>query len=231
MRKHQTALLAAAMVIAAAAGSWFLFSPSLENSTNLDKQAELLDSIETGGGAVVIDEAVKAYAIDFYDEPLEESGIITPPETEPVIETEPEATEAPEATETTGTGVLTIDKIDLKLPVVDGISNEQLKIAVGCVPKTAAIGETGNAVIAGHRSYTYGQYFNRLGEMEIGDTICYTPKGGETMTFEVFEITEILPGDQIAFIQPEDEAIITLYTCTPIKIASHRLLVRAARII
>lgn len=231
MKKHHTVLLAAAMLIAAAAGSWFLFSPSLENRANLDKQAELLDSIETGGGAVVIDEAVKAYAIDFYNEPLEESGIILPLEAEPVSEPEPAATETPEVTEITGAGVLTIDKIDLKLPVVDGISNEQLKIAAGRVPETAVIGKTGNAVIAGHRSYTYGKYFNRLGEMEPGDIISYTPKGGEAMTFEVFEITEILPGDQIAFIQPEDEAIITLYTCTPIKVASHRLLVRAARII
>ena len=47
---------------------------------------------------------------------------------------------------------------------------------------------------------------------------------------EVFEITEIEPADQIAFIQPTDESIITLYTCTPIREATHRLLVRAEKI-
>jgi sortase A len=101
---------------------------------------------------------------------------------------------------------------------------------VGHVPQTAAIGSVGNAVIAGHRSYTDGEHFNRLGEAQTGDIIRYVSIEGVEMLFEVDEILEIVPGDQTAFEQPEDRAMITLYTCTPIRTASHRLLVRATRV-
>ena len=53
---------------------------------------------------------------------------------------------------------------------------------------------------------------------------------GEIMFFEVFEVLEITPDNQIAFIQTQNESIITLYTCTPIRVATHRLLVRAIKI-
>jgi sortase A len=247
MSKGKIVLLAAGITTAAILGTWLMLFPAIEKRDNLDKQAELTASIAAG-------ETLTAASIGFYDEPAKTTE--TPVKTEPFIEpdttmpeliAEPEpaapdetevavehitnpVTEAADENSMTGIGILTIDKIALMLPVVDGVSDEQLKIAVGRVPQTAAIGEIGNAVIAGHRSYTYGDYFNRLGEVETGDIIGYTPKDGEPMRFEVFEVIEIQPGDQIAFIQPENESIITLYTCTPVRKATQRLLVRAKKI-
>lgn len=125
---------------------------------------------------------------------------------------------------------MTIEKIDVQLPISECISEAQLKVSPGHVPQTPPIGDTGNAVVAGHRSYEYGQHFNRLGELETGDLIQYQSKDGEQMTFAVFDILEITPGDQTAFEQPEDAQILTLYTCTPIRAATHRLLIRAERI-
>jgi sortase A len=72
--------------------------------------------------------------------------------------------------------------------------------------------------------------FNRLGEVDIGDLIQFQAMDGEVMTFKVFEILVVTPGNQIAFVQPQNESIITLYTCTPIRVATHRLLVRAIKI-
>jgi len=72
--------------------------------------------------------------------------------------------------------------------------------------------------------------FNRLDELEIGDIVQYQARSGEKMKFEVFEIAIIEPHDQIAFLQPVNDSIITLYTCTPIRTATHRLIVRAQRI-
>lgn len=126
-----------------------------------------------------------------------------------------------------GIGVITIERINLHLPVADGVDEDTLRIAAGRVPQTAQIGEIGNAVIAGHRNYTFGQMFNRLGELEIGDIIHYQNKYGDQMYFEVFEIAVIEIGNQITFVQPINTSIITLYTCTPIRIASHRLIIRA----
>lgn len=122
------------------------------------------------------------------------------------------------------------DAIDLSLPVMDGIDEDDLHIVPGRVPRTANIGEVGNAVIAGHREFEFGSQFNRLGELESGDIISFTDLAGHLMQFEVFETIVVYPGDQIAFVQPDSRAVITLYTCTPIETATHRLLVRAEKI-
>lgn len=129
-----------------------------------------------------------------------------------------------------GIGILTIDSIDLRLPIAEGIEYATLRIAPGRVPQTAQIGDIGNAVIAGHRNYAFGSMFNRLGEIEIGDILQYQARNGELMEFEVFEIAVIEPENQIAFLQPLNKSIITLYTCTPTRVATHRLLIRAERI-
>ena len=130
----------------------------------------------------------------------------------------------------TGIGILTIEAIDLRLPIAEGVDEATLRIAPGRVPQTAQIGDIGNAVIAGHRNYTFGSMFNRLGELEIGDVIQYQARNGEKMEFVVFEVAVIEPHDQVAFLQPVNDSIITLYTCTPIRTATHRLIIRAQRI-
>jgi len=129
-----------------------------------------------------------------------------------------------------GIGILTIDSIDLRLPIADDIEYATLRIAPGRVPQTAQVGDIGNAVIAGHRNYAFGSMFNRLGELDIGDIMQYQARNGELMEFMVFEIAVIEPENQIAFLQPTSESIITLYTCTPIRTATHRLIIRAERI-
>lgn len=174
---------------------------------------------------------VKAPVTD-YDEPEGEDVIpfAALPEPEQTAEAEPEVT-APETGEVAGIGILSIPCIDAKLPVTAGVTVEQLKVSEGWVTQTAPIGNEGNAVIAGHRSYTYGRHFNRLGELETGDEIRYATADNEEMTFLVSEILTIEPGDPATFAAPPaGVAQLTLYTCTPIREATHRLLVRALRV-
>ena len=217
-KRSMTAALAILMAGAFCAGAWLLISPMLEKQRMLDRQAELLDSIASGNGVITLEKSLPAGDVDFYDM----SGEI------PATEVElPREEPAPATLEVTGTGILTIDRINAVLPVTDGVSETQLKVAVGHVPQTAPLGGEGNAVIAGHRSYTYGHFFNRLGEVSAGDLIRYEDKSGEAFIYEVFETLVIEPGDQAAFTQPEGEHLLTLYTCTPIHKATHRLLVRA----
>ena len=220
-KRFKTAALAILMAGAFCIGAWLLISPALEKQWMLDRQAELLASIASGAGVIVLEEGFADNEMDFYvvseDIPAEEAAA-TPTET-------PETAPAPVAV--TGTGILTIDSIDAVLPVTDGVSAAQLQVAVGHVPQTAPIGGEGNAVIAGHRSYAYGQMFNRLGEVAEGDLIRYEDKSGAAFIYEAYETLVIEPGDQAAFVQPEGEHLLTLYTCTPIRKATHRLLVRA----
>ena len=194
-------------------------------------------SIAAGDGVLTLSPDI--IAPDFYDDSDGDDYAdvpLLPSDSSPIQEiagdvqaTDASAMPVTEASrdQVSGLGILSIDKIDLRLPVVEGATKRNLKVAVGRVRQTANIGDIGNAVIAGHRSYTYGQYFNRLGEMEVGDIITYQPKEGETMRFEVYNIRTINPGDQSAFVQPDDSATMTLYTCTPIRKATHRLLIHA----
>lgn len=228
-KQYQTVLLAAALLAAALAGIWLAVSPGLKQQEVQARQAELLEQIEQGGGTVELPEPALQKLPDYYDTE-EADTFVFPVSTPPATQTEP----APEPVDTgivDGIGILTIEKIGAKLPVTAGVSKAQLKIAEGWVTQTAPIGSEGNAVIAGHRSYTYGQHFNRLGELETGDIIGYTGADGEEMTFTVSEILTVEPGDPATFADPAPGvAQITLYTCTPIREATHRLLVRALRV-
>lgn len=229
MSKQKKAALLLAAVLAALVGIGLAVSPSLERQ-RLDKgQAAILAHIETGGGAVKLPDAAIKTPVTDYDEPEGEDVIPLAAAPEPAESTPEQA--ASDSGEIAGIGILTIPRIDAKLPVTAGVTEEQLKVSEGWVTQTAPIGGEGNAVIAGHRSYTYGRHFNRLGELEAGDEIRYTTKDGEDMTFLVHEILTIEPGDPATFAAPpEGTAQLTLYTCTPIREATHRLLIRALRV-
>lgn len=127
-------------------------------------------------------------------------------------------------------GILSIPKINAELPVAAGATREQMKRSEGWVMQTDPIGSTGNAVVAGHRSYTYGRHFNRLGELAEGDRIFYTAADGTEMEFAVDAVLTVKPDDPAVFALPQEgEAQLTLYTCTPVRAATHRLIVRALR--
>jgi len=120
--------------------------------------------------------------------------------------------------------ILEIDKIDIKLPVAEGVDLATLKFALGHMPKTASLGSVGNAVVAGHRSHSFGTYFNRLNEVAIGDTIKVTT-GGQTYTYEVYETLIVEPDDLSVLRGSSSHKVITLITCHPIYTSTHRLIV------
>lgn len=129
--------------------------------------------------------------------------------------------------EYSGIGILTIECIDLKLPVTHGASEAQLNIAVGWIPESQPIGHGGNAIIAGHRARSFGRLFYRLDELAAGDIIEYRPATGKTMRFEVTEVFIVDPDDPKIINAPDSGAYLTLITCTPIRTGTHRLVARA----
>jgi sortase A len=75
--------------------------------------------------------------------------------------------------------------------------------------------------------YTYGRHFNRLGEVGQGDTIVLEDKTNR-YTYLVEENVAILPKDlPAAMTVSTSEARLLLVTCTPVRVASHRMLVKA----
>lgn len=241
-KTHKRALLTAVLIAAALAGLVFALSPAWERHRAEEKQEAMLSRLESSmpqkenslqnketepfqnAGRTVRITADTAVPVDAVKET----------EKTPESEEEPETVKKPEKDMPQAgaeIGILSIPKIDARLPVTAGVSEEQLKISEGWVMQTEMIGSVGNAVIAGHRSYTYGKHFNRLGELETGDEIFYTAADGTEMCFIVNEILTVSPDDPAVFAAPlSGGSQLTLYTCTPVKAATHRLLVRAMRV-
>jgi|AGTN01.3.fsa_nt_gi LPXTG-site transpeptidase (sortase) family protein len=122
--------------------------------------------------------------------------------------------------------VLSIPSIGLEVAVREGVGSSSLKYSVGHYALSALPGETGNCVIMGHRNYTFGEFFNRLDELAAGDTVSLE-RAGTVYTYTVTETFVTLP-DDTGVLQPSDEAALTLITCTPVRVATHRLIVRCA---
>ena len=122
-------------------------------------------------------------------------------------------------------GIINIPKIDLKAPIGKGTDKETLKYSVGHFDKTSMPGEIGNCCIIGHRSYTYGEFFNRLDEINIDDVIVID-RNSNKYTYKVIEKFVVNPEDTYVLDDSKDYQL-TLITCTPIRVGTHRLIIRA----
>jgi sortase A len=121
-------------------------------------------------------------------------------------------------------GIMTVPKIGLKVAIGEGIDERTLKYAIGHFEGTALPGEKGNFSVAGHRSYTYSQYFNRLDELQPGDEILVKTQKGE-FKYLVSEKLVVEP-TEVEVLNKTKDASITLVTCTPIRVATHRLIIK-----
>jgi sortase A len=133
----------------------------------------------------------------------------------------------------TGTGIMgyiSIPKIDVNLPIYHGTSASVLNIAVGHMQGTSLPvgGSSTHAVISAHRGLPSAKLFSDLDELVEGDEFTITVLK-EVLTYRVEEIFIVEPTDvsQLNIIDGED--YVTLMTCTPYGVNSHRLLVRAKR--
>ncbi|GGH12949.1 class D sortase [Paenibacillus segetis] len=122
-------------------------------------------------------------------------------------------------------GILVIDKIDLLLPILHGATNENMKTTVASIVNTGKAGEVGNYAIAGHRNRTFGRNFNRLDELEIGDTI-EVDNGDTQFAYMVTEKFRVKP-DEVWVLEGNDkDKEITLVTCDPMVNPTHRLIIQ-----
>ena len=127
-------------------------------------------------------------------------------------------------------GILEIPRIGLKLPIYHGTGEAALSKGAGHMEGTALpAGQPGDRpVIAGHRGLPGNELFTRLDELESGDLFTVTV-AGHPLTYEVTEIETVAPDDQQAIAARSGEDLVTLLTCTPYGINTHRLLVTGKR--
>ena len=124
-----------------------------------------------------------------------------------------------------------IPKINVYLPVQHGTGAETLEKSVGHVVGTSLPvgGSSTHAVLSAHSGMASSKLFSDIDQLEKGDTF-YIHVLGEVLAYEVDNINTVLPTDT-SLLQIEDgKDLVTLVTCTPFGINTHRLLVRGHRV-
>ena len=124
-----------------------------------------------------------------------------------------------------------IPKINVYLPVQHGTGAETLERSVGHVVGTSLPvgGSSTHAVLSAHSGMASSKLFSDIDQLEKGDTF-YIHVLGEVLAYEVDNINTVLPTDT-SLLQIEDgKDLVTLVTCTPFGVNTHRLLVRGHRV-
>ena len=128
-------------------------------------------------------------------------------------------------------GYIEIPKLDVVLPIYHGTNEAILQVAIGHLDWTSLPvgGESSHCVVSGHRGLPSARLFTDLDKMEVGDTFMLRILD-EVLTYEVDQIRIVEPHvtDDLLIVEGED--LVTMVTCTPYGINTHRMLVRGHRI-
>lgn len=128
-------------------------------------------------------------------------------------------------------GRLRVPAIDVDMPIYHGTSEETLAKGVGHLQGTSLPvgGVSQHSVLTAHRGYPSATLFNDLHKLKIGDTFT-VEVFGEVLTYQVIETQTVLPEETQAVLPRYGEDLMTLITCTPLGINSHRELVTGERV-
>ena len=133
-------------------------------------------------------------------------------------------------------GYLSIPKINIKLSIYHGTSDEVLQTGVGHLngTKLPIGGENTHSVLAAHRGLPSARLFTDIDQLEKGDMF-YIHVLDETLAYQVDQILDMVDKDDHETLEKalqieEGKDQVTLFTCTPYGVNSHRLLVRGTRV-
>lgn len=128
-------------------------------------------------------------------------------------------------------GYIIIPKINIRLPLYHGTSDAVLQVGVGHIVGSSLPvgGESTHAVLSGHTGLPSASLLTNLDQLKMDDRF-YLHVFGEQLVYQVDQILVVEPDeiDSLEITPGEDH--VTLVTCTPYGINSHRLLVRGTRI-
>ena len=124
-----------------------------------------------------------------------------------------------------------IPKINVYLPVQHGTDADTLEKSVGHVVGTSLPvgGSSTHAVLSAHSGLASSKLFSDIDQLAVGDTF-YIHVLGEVLAYKVDTIHTVLPTDTRLLQIEEGKDYVTLVTCTPFGVNTHRLLVRGHRV-
>lgn len=128
-------------------------------------------------------------------------------------------------------GYIQIPRIDVKLPIYHTTSDKVLQKGVGHLQGTSLPvgGKSTHVALSGHRGLPSSSLFTDLDLLEIGD-IFYMEVLGNTSAYKIDQIKIVLPTETKDLEIIDGKDYVTLITCTPYSVNTHRLLVRGTRI-
>lgn len=127
-------------------------------------------------------------------------------------------------------GILEITKINVLLPIYQGTAEEVLERGIGHLERSNPLGggKSTHCLLAGHRGLPEAELLTRLGEMEEGD-IFYIEVNHNRYAYQVCEIRVVKPDETEGLGIQENRDLVSLITCTPYGINTHRLIVTGER--
>ena len=128
-------------------------------------------------------------------------------------------------------GIVEIPKIDIKLPIYHTTREDVLQVAAGHLEGSSLPvgGASTHAVISAHRGLPSASLFTDLDKLEEDDHFLIHVLN-ETLCYEVDKISVVKPEETSGLAVEEGKDLVTLLTCTPYGVNSHRLLVRGTRV-
>ncbi len=128
-------------------------------------------------------------------------------------------------------GYISIPKIDVKIPIYHGTSTKVLQKGVGHLEGSSLpVGGSGtHAVLSAHRGLPSSKLFTDLDQMKKGDMF-YIYILDQVYTYQVDQVLVIDPSNTEPLRIQEGKDYVTLVTCTPYAVNTHRLLVRGTRV-
>lgn len=215
------------VILLFAVGLGVMFYPAISNYINSRGQSYAIDHYEE---ALLANEAYYEGLLESaqaFNERLYQDGGL-------VVLNDEEKAEYEQQLNLNGDGVMgyiEIPRLDLRLSIGHGTEEDVLQKMVGHLEGTSLPvgGVNTHAVLSAHRGLPSAKLFSDLDLMQIGDRFTLHTLN-QTLTYEVDQITVILPEEIEALAIVPGEDLVTLMTCTPYAINTHRLLVRGRRV-
>ncbi|SHE24898.1 class C sortase [Actinomyces glycerinitolerans] len=225
-------LLGVLPFILALAGALVLAYPVLATQHNNARQQEIADQYQAQMDAVSPDVlAAELASADEYNQELASSPILDPWLDQQRPDTPQYQAYLAELDLDEVMARIVIPKIHVDLPVYHGTEAETLSRGVGHLFGTALpVGGTStHSVLTGHTGLGSATLFDDLTELEEGD-VFYITAAGRTLKYEVNDVRVVLPTETESLNKVPGEDLVTLITCTPYGVNTHRLLVTGTRV-
>ena len=225
--KNKILPIIAVVILIAAAGA-ALYPTVSEGINQLMSESAITQYNETVDTLSAAEKARQLAAAEEYNRSLEER--VADSFSAEAFESDESYMRILDVTENGQIGTIDIPSIDCRLPIYHGSGEDMLTKGAAHLAGTAfPVGsDSARSVISAHTAYPGKIFFDRLTEVKIGDGFSVTVLG-DTYSYKVVEIDTVQP-DETEYLLPEKgRDLITLVTCTPYSVNTHRLLVTGER--